>query len=310
MGAITIGQSVIIMDKLECMRAFAHVVETGGFAAAARKLGLSRSQVNKLVASLEDHLQVQLLHRTTRRVTPTDTGLAFYDRCLAILTDVADAEQSVLQLHTEPKGTLRINAPMSFGTRHLAPALMTFLAQYPDLKVELALNDRFIDPIAEGFDLTMRISEPFQTTSLVSHRLLPTQRVLCAAPVYLAAHPSPQHPHNLAEHSCLHYGHLPETSQWHLIGPDGEHRITVRGRLCSNNGEALREAALKGLGIALLPRFIVAPDLEAGHLQVVLPAYQPPEIFIYVLYPVNRHLSTKIRLLTAFLKVYFHEAFV
>jgi len=287
------------------MRAFTQVIEAGGFAAAARKLGLSRSQVNKLVASLEDHLQVQLLHRTTRRITPTDTGLAFYDRCLAILADVADAEQAVLQLHTEPKGTLRINAPMSFGTRHLAPALMTFLAQYPDLKVELALNDRLIDPIAEGFDLTIRIAEPAQTTSLVSHRLLPAQRVLCAAPAYCATHALLSHPRDLVDHSCLHYGHLPEPNQWHLIGPDGEHRITVQGRLCSNNGEALREAALKGLGIALLPRFIVDPDLQAGTLQVILPAYQPPELFIYVLYPVNRHLSTKIRLLTAFLQAYF-----
>lgn len=124
------------MNMFEGMRAFTQVIESGSFAAAARQLGRSRSQVNKLVAGLEDHLPVQLLHRTTRQVTPTDTGLAFYDRCRAILADVADAEQSVLQLHTEPKGTLRINAPMTFGTRHLAPALMTFLAQYPDLRVD------------------------------------------------------------------------------------------------------------------------------------------------------------------------------
>jgi DNA-binding transcriptional LysR family regulator len=146
------------MDKLESMRAFTQVVEAGGFAAAARRMELSRSQVNKLVMNLEEHLQTQLLHRTTRRVSPTDAGRAYYERCLAILSDLEEAELALTQLQQEPRGSLRINAPMTFGTLHLAPLVVEFMAQYPDLQVELVLNDRRIDPIEEGFDITIRIA--------------------------------------------------------------------------------------------------------------------------------------------------------
>lgn len=148
------------MDKFESIRAFTQVVASGGFAAAARDMGLSRSAVNKLVIGLENELGVQLLHRSTRVVTPTETGLAFYERCIEILASLEEAERSVTQLHGEPRGRLRVNAPMSFGTMHLAPALADFLVQYPDLQVQLTLNDRFIDPIEEGFDVTVRIAEP------------------------------------------------------------------------------------------------------------------------------------------------------
>jgi len=182
------------MNKFDSLRAFVQVVDAGGFAAAARIMGLSRSQVNKLVISLEDELGVQLLQRTTRKVSPTNTGLAFYDRCKGILADLVEAEQAVSQLQSEPRGVLRINAPMTFGTQHLAPAVADFLAQYPGLMVELALSDRFIDPIAEGFDITVRISSPPQAASLIVHSLTPVRMVLCASPTYLATHEEPGHP--------------------------------------------------------------------------------------------------------------------
>ncbi|MEO0985042.1 MAG: LysR family transcriptional regulator [Cyanobacteria bacterium J06639_14] len=290
------------MDKFESMRAFVQVVEAGGFAAAARTMGLSRSAVNKLVFNLEDALKVQLLQRTTRKVTPTPTGLAFYERCMAILADVEEAELAVSQLQTEPRGQLRVNGPMSFGTRYLSPVIAQFVQQYPDLQVELSLSDRFIDPIDEGFDVTIRLAQPQASPSLIIYELFPTPVILCAAPGYIAQHGVPTKPQALTQHICLPYGHIATEHQWTLIGPDGEHKITVKGPLCSNNGDPLRDAAVQGLGITLLPRFFIEQDLEAGYLQQVMTDYEAPTISVCVLYPVNRHLSTKVRLFIEFLQ--------
>jgi DNA-binding transcriptional LysR family regulator len=296
------------MDKFDSMRAFTQVIESGGFAAAARVMGVSRSTVNKLVIALENDLKVQLLQRSTRVVTPTETGLAFYERCVEILASLEDAERAIAQLHDEPRGRLRINAPMTFGTLHLAPALADFLVQYPDLQVQLTLNDRFVDPIEEGFDITVRIAQLPASASLIVQPLMAVERVLCAAPHYLEKHGVPTHPHDLPQHSCLHYGQLAVENQWTLSGTDGDHTVAVRGGLCSNNGEVLRASAVRGLGITLLPRFIVAEALQQGQLQVVLPDYQPPQLWISVIYPVNRHLSTKIRLLVSFLQERFGQS--
>ncbi len=290
------------MDKFEQMRAFTQVVLSGGFAAAAREMGVSRSAVNKLVIALENDLGVQLLHRSTRVVTPTETGLAFHERCVEILASLAEAEHSITQIQEEPRGRLRINAPMSFGTMHLAPALAEFLVQYPALQVQLTLNDRFIDPIEEGFDVTIRIAQPSTSASLIVQPLMPAPRLLCAAPSYLSRHSALTHPTDLQHHSCLHYGQLSAQDRWILHGADGTHTISVHGVLCSNNGEVLRDAALCGLGITLLPNFIVEQALQDGLLQVVLPEYTPSELSVSVIYPVNRHLSTKVRLLVSFLQ--------
>ncbi|MGB3613799.1 MAG: LysR family transcriptional regulator [Elainellaceae cyanobacterium] len=295
------------MDKFDSLRAFTQVVESGGFAAAARKMGLSRSQVNKLVINLEDQLGVQLLHRTTRQVTPTDAGSAFYGTCITILSDLADAEQAVMQQHSQPQGTLKVNAPLSFGIQHLAPALGEFLQQYPQVQVELVLSDRFIDPIEEGFDITLRISAPPAAARLVVQQVAPAQRVLCASPGYLATHSAIAHPQDLAHQSCLHYGHLPSRHTWHLTGPDGDHTVSVSGALCSNNGDVLRAIALQGVGIALLPSFLVHDDLRQNKLQVVLPGYAPSPLGIYVLYPVNRYLSAKIQRFSDFLVARFGD---
>ena len=289
------------MDKFESMRAFVAVVDAGGFAAASRQMGLSRSAVNKLVINLENALTVQLLQRTTRKVTPTPTGLAFYERCVAILADLAEAELAVSHLQTEPKGQLRINAPMTFGTRYLAPVMAQFLQRYPDLHVELSLSDRFIDQIEAGLDLTVRIPQPGAAASLHVQELFPAPVILCAAPSYLAQQGTPQVPADLAHHPCLAYGHLAADNQWLLVGPEGEHRISVNGPLCANNGDVLRAAAVQGLGITLLPAFIVQADLQAGRLQQLMPAYTGSAISVCVLYPINRHLSTKVQLLVDFL---------
>jgi DNA-binding transcriptional LysR family regulator len=302
-----LGTKIDIMAKIEQMRAFTQVVLAGGFAAAARQMGLSRSVVNKLVIALENDLGVQLLQRSTRVVSPTETGLAFYERCVEILASLEDAERSIMQLQGEPKGRLRVNAPMTFGTMYLAPAIADFLRPYPELQVQLTLNDRFVDPIEEGFDVTLRIATPQPTSSLFVQPLAPAERVLCAAPSYLERQGMPTHPQELSSHSCLHYGQLAIEHRWTLTGSDGMHAAIVRGMLCSNNGEVLREVAIQGLGITLLPRFIVAPALQNGTLQIVLPTYRPSALAVEVLYPVNRHLSTKIRLLVDFLKARFGQ---
>lgn len=295
------------MDKFESMRAFKHVVMAGGFAAAARELQLSRSAVNKLVINLENQLGVQLLHRTTRQVTLTETGTAFYHRCVEILAALDAAEQAVAQLHEEPQGTLTINAPLSYGIQHLAPAITDFMLQYPQLRVQLTLDDRFIDPIEGGFDLTVRIATPPESPHLMVHPIATSRRVLCANPNYLAKYGTPQHPRDLRHHTCLHYGNLATGNQWHLTGPDGEHTVLVQGVLCSNNGEVLREAALKGLGITLLPTFIVGKDLEAGRLSQILSNYHPANVTICLIYSNSRHLSAKVRLFSEFLKQRFQD---
>jgi DNA-binding transcriptional LysR family regulator len=297
------------MDKFASMKAFTQVVQSGGFAAAARKMGLSRSTVNKLVINLENELNVQLLQRSTRQVNPTPTGLAFYERCLNILGEIEAAEVAVSELQTEPKGTLKINAPMSFGTLYLGKAIAKFGAQYPELQVQLTLDDRFIDPIAEGYDVTIRIAPPETSPSLICQEIAPAPRVLCTSPDYLAKHGVPKAPHELTKHSCLHYGQIVTGNQWQLNHDDQEYQITVKGVLCSNNGEVLKDSAIEGLGIALLPTFIIKRELELKTLVIVLPDYQPPAIALCLLYPLNRHLNTKIKLFVEFFSNKFGKSF-
>ena len=288
------------MDKFASLEAFTQVVQSGGFAAAARKMGVSRSTVNKLVINLENELKVQLLQRSTRQVNPTPTGLAFYERCLNILAELEAAELAVSALQTTPKGTLKINAPMSFGTLFLGKAIADFTAQYPELQMQLTLDDRFIDPIAEGYDLTIRIARSLTSPNLVNRTIAPVPRVLCAAPNYLTKHGTPTHPEQLSQHSCLHYGQIVTGNQWQLCKGDREYRVTVTGVFCSNNGEVLKDAAVRGLGIALLPTFIVREELDSGRLSTVLSEYQLPAIELCIIYPLNRHLNTKIKLFAEF----------
>jgi DNA-binding transcriptional LysR family regulator len=288
------------MDKLSSIRAFTKVVEHGGFAAAARELRLSRSAVNKYVIELEQELGVQLLARTTRRVMPTENGQAYYERCRAILADLEEADLAVTRLQSEPRGLLRINAPMSFGTLHLGRAVADFMERYPQLQIQLVLSDQLIDPVQEGFDVTLRIAD-LPSSSLVARRIAPAVRVVCAAPSYLERRGVPKHPDDLRHHDCLAYGHLATGNQWKLVGADGDHWIRIPWTLCTNNAEVLRDAAVCGRGIALLPTFIAGADLQDGRLRTILPDYKPPEISIYTVYPQTRHLSVKVRLFIDFL---------
>jgi DNA-binding transcriptional LysR family regulator len=288
------------MDKLESLRAFVKVVQHGGLSAAARDLRLSRSAVSKYLIDLETDLGVQLLVRTTRNASPTENGLAYYERVVAILSEIDEADAAVSSLQAEPRGILRVNAPMSFGTLHLGTAIADFMEKYPELKIQLVLSDELIDPVREGFDVTLRIAD-LSSSSLIARKILPAPRVICASPSYLQRRGTPQHPDELREHECLTYGHLATGHQWKLTGPDGDHWIQIPWTLCTNNAEVLRDAAVKGRGLALLPTFIAGDDLQTGALMTVLKEYKAPEISVYVIYSQTKHLSVKIRVFIDFL---------
>ena len=294
------------MDKLDAMNAYAKVVASGSYAEAARRLGLTRSAVSKAVMELEQLLGARLLDRTTRRVTPTEAGLAYYERCVAILADVEETELQISRLHDEPRGILKINAPMSFGILYLGDAVAEFMRRYPELRIELVLNDRFIDPLEEGVDVTVRIGA-LADSSLIARRLTPARRALVASPDYLARSGVPKSLDDLANHRCLAYGHLAPRLKWEFL--EGAETVSVQhtAALCSNNGEVLRAAALAGNGIANLPTFLVGPDIAAGRLNVVLPAYPPTELGIYALYAPNRYLAAKTRVFIDFLATRFGD---
>ena len=233
------------MDKLASIRAFTKVVQHNGFAAAARDLRLSRSAVSKHVIELEEELGVQLLSRTTRSVTPTENGQAYYERGLAILADLEEADLAAARSQAEVRGLLRVNAPMSFGTLHLARAVADFMEKYSELRIQLILSDQQIDPVQEGYDVTLRIAD-LPSSSMIARKIAPALRAICASPVYLAQHGIPQHPDDLRGHACLTYGHLATGNQWKLTGPDGDHWIAIPWTLCTNNAEVLRDAAVGG----------------------------------------------------------------
>lgn len=288
------------MDRLTGMAVFAKVVEQQGFSAAARALGMSKSAVSKQVAALEDRLGARLLNRTTRRLSLTDAGTAFYERCARVLAEAEEAERAVGSLQAEPRGLLKINAPMSFGVLHLAPAIPEFMERHPAVTVDITLNDRIVDLIDEGYDLAVRIAR-LPDSSLVARRLAPGTRVFCASPDYLERHGTPSHPRDLAEHNCMIYSYMP-LEEWRYRGPDGEGSVRVRGSLRANNGEVLRAALLAGLGIAPMPTFIVGPDLRTGRLRTVLDAYRDDASSVYAVYPHARYLSAKVRLFVDFLR--------
>jgi DNA-binding transcriptional LysR family regulator len=288
------------MDKLTSMRAFTRVVTHGSFSEAARELRLSRSAVSKYVIDLEEELGVQLLNRTTRKASPTENGLLYHERCLAILAEIDEADAAVSSLHSEPRGLLRVNAPMSFGTLHLGPVIAEFMARHPKLQIQLILSDEQIDMVQEGFDVTLRIAD-LAASSLIARKIVVLDRALCASASYLASRGTPKHPDDLRQHDCLTYGYLATGTQWKLTGKDGDHWINVPWSLCSNNAEVLRDAAIQGRGIALLPTFIADADLEQGRLQRLLKGYQAPELTLCALYPPTRHLSVKVRLFIDFL---------
>jgi DNA-binding transcriptional LysR family regulator len=282
------------MDPLDGVAAFARVVEAGSFSAAARRLRISKSATSAQVQRLEERLGVRLLHRTTRRISLTEAGAAYYRHCARIVAEAESAEQAARALQREPRGMLSISAPDTFGPMHVAPAIPGFLARFPGLAIDISLSPRHVDLVQEGLDLAIRIGT-LKDSPLVVRRLAPSRFVICAAPAYLKMRGVPRVADDLVRHACFGVSLMPWGDEWHLVGAKGEHRIAARGVLRSNNADILRAAALSGLGIALLPSWAVGDDLRSGALTRILPGCEPPPSAVYAVYPSNRLMSAKVR---------------
>lgn len=289
------------MDRLESMETFIRVVEAGSISGAADRMDIAKSAVSRRIAELEERLGVQLFRRTTRRLNLTDTGRSFYERCVAIAADVEEAERAVSEAHGTLRGQLRVAVPMSFGLRHLRPAILAFARTNPEVTFDLDFNDRHVDLLAEGVDVAIRIAELSDST-LIARRLAPVASVVCASPDYLAQHGEPGTPADLVGHPCLVYGNAPDPQNWRYRGPDGaEGAVKVPVRLRANNGDFLAAAAIGGLGIARQPTFIVHEAIEQGQLVPLLTGYRWPTVYAYAVYPHTRHLSQRVRAFVDFL---------
>ena len=296
-----IEQSLANMDSLTDIAVFAQVVDSGSFTAAAERLSLSKSVISKYVTRLEDRLGARLLNRTTRRLSLTEVGLAFYERSKRGLQEIEEAEAEVSRLQGEPRGTLRINAPMSFGVLHIAPAIPVFLGRYPELTVDMNLDDRKVDVIEEGFDVSVRISE-LPDSSLVARRIGPCRHAVVAAPAYLERYGTPRTPDDLRNHNVLTYRYQASAQDWHFLSPDSKPvSVAVKGSVQMNNSLAIREVLLGGVGITRTPTFVVGGDIQEGRLLPLLVGYETLEVSIYLVYPQRRHLSPKVRAFVAFM---------
>jgi DNA-binding transcriptional LysR family regulator len=286
------------MNKFTALHIFTKVAENRGFSAAARKLRISTSTVTKTVARLEDELGIQLFNRTTRRLHTTDYGQTFYERCVQILADLEDAEAALRAGSSSHRGRIRVATPFSFGRVTLVPALGGFLEKYPDITVELEFNDRVVDLITNGYDVGIRTGE-INDSRLVSRLLTRGAEVTFASPAYLNARGTPRHPQDLRDHNCIVGGFGPD---WRFK-KSGEDPVTirVRGNLVVSNGDALREAAVAGIGIAQGTWWLVRKDLERGDVKPVLANYAQMGMPISVLYPAQRHLPAKVRVFIDFL---------
>ena len=289
------------MDRLGAIQVFAQVVESGSFAKAAERLGLSTSAASRHVADLEGHLQTRLLNRTTRRVSLTESGRAFYERAVQLLADLEEAEQEAARAAVVPRGTIRLTTSVNFGVRHLAPAIAAFLAQHAEVRFDVSLSDRVVDLVEEGFDLAVRIGPP-GPDNLVARKLGETRLVPCASPLYLSAHPAPRTPEDLADHNCFTYEYVAPRNLWRFRDSSGDERaVRISGTLHANNGDLLAEVAARGAGIVFEPAFIVGPDVRAGRLVPLLQEFTPPPVPIYAVYPSRKHLSAKVRRFVEFL---------
>jgi DNA-binding transcriptional LysR family regulator len=289
------------MDIVSSMKIFVAVVDQGSFAAAADRLDMSRAMASKSVAALEDHLGTRLLNRTTRRLSLTEAGTAFYERSVQILADVWEAEQVAGRMAAEPRGTLKVTMPFTYGLHRLGSVIADYVARYPKVKLDLSLNDRKIDLVEEGYDVAIRIGR-LPESGLIARKLGTDHGVIVGSPGYIARHGKPEVPADLVDHVCLGYSLASMGDEWRLQGPDGN-IVGVRcsGSIRADNGDMLRLAALAGSGLIFQPRFIVEDDIRAGRLEQVLANYTSEELGIHAVYPSRRHLSAKVRTFVDFL---------
>ncbi|CAD5201897.1 LysR family transcriptional regulator [Pseudomonas sp. FEN] len=288
------------MDRIDCMRAFVATVGANGFAAAARAMDVPRSKVSKQIQALEEAIGVQLLQRTTRSLHLTEAGAEYYEAARELLASLDETEQRARDGVGELRGVLRVNAPMSFGLRRLGPLIPLFHQQHPNVELQLVLSDQQVDPVRGGFDVTIRIAS-LPDSSMVARLLAPAPRIMVASPAYLARAGTPRTPKELTSHQCLNYGYLQSGVSLQLSNGKETQRVNVTGPLHANNGDLLAQAAQAGMGIALLPDFIVEDALAAGTLVAVLCEWQAPAISINAVYPSARRVPQKTRAFIEFL---------
>jgi len=296
------GYNKMQTDDVGAFVVFARVVEQQSFTAAAQLLGVSKSAVSKQVAKLEESLGVRLLNRTTRRIQVTEAGNVFYERCRRIADEVDEARAAVFSLQASPRGVLRVNAPVSYGLLHLGRLLPDFMARYPDLQVDLSLSDRKVDLLEEGIDVAVRIGQ-LSDSSLIAKKITEFPRVVAASPAYWEKHGRPESPEDLSTHNCFIYTYLPQGDQWSFRDPESGAAVSTRvaGSLSANNGDALLQAAERGLGVYWMPSFFVDRQFDDGVLEEVLRDYRADPIGLYAIFPHSRHLPTKTRAFVDFL---------
>jgi DNA-binding transcriptional LysR family regulator len=289
------------MNRFENMDTFIRVVEAGSISGAADRLDVAKSAVSRRLKELEGHLGVELFHRTTRKMNLTDTGSAFYQQSVRILDDVLETELATSKAHGTLKGSLKVALPTSFGLMHLGPAINEFLKAHPKIEFDLDFNDREVDLMQEGFDLAIRIAR-LPDSSLIARRLASMQTVMCASPAYLERMGTPQSPDELIDHRCLVYNLIRDFEYWQLVDAQNKlYKVKIHSFLKASNGEFLRDAAVAGLGITLMPAFIVYKEMERGVLVSLLTEYKRPQIDAYAIYPQTRHLSQRVRAFVNFL---------
>ena len=288
------------MDKVQQMASFVAVVDAGSFVGAAEHLQQSKAAVSRHISDLEQRLGTRLLQRTTRRLSVTIEGQAFYARCRELLASIEESEAELTASRSEASGVLRINAPLTYGVLHLAPLWGRFMQQHPKVMLDVTLTDRVVDVVEEGYDLAVRITTMLSST-LVSRRLANARLQLCASPEYLRRHGAPRKPEDLARHRVITYSYLSTPDEWQLTGPAGPEKVRVHPCMFSNNGDTCRLAALDHQGIVLQPDFLVSKDLRSGALVELMPQYRAADLGIYAVYPTRKFLPLKTRSLVDFL---------
>ncbi len=289
------------MDRTAEMTAFVRAVDTGGFSAAAREIGLTPSALSKLVTRLEDRLGARLLHRTTRRLQLTAEGEAFYARARPILTALDEAEAEVTQASASPRGLLRLHCGYAFGMHQLAPAIPRFLERHPQVELDIAISDQLSGAIAEGVDLSIRIG-PLDESSMVARRICNLERMICASPDYLRRHGTPRTPDDLQQHNCLWITSLPALRRWPFDTDDGIRVVNISGNVVANNAETVLQLGVAGVGIVRLADVIVGEALRSGQLVPLLTDwYHVEPVPLFATYPSGRNLSPKVRAMVDFL---------
>ncbi|EYF05647.1 LysR family transcriptional regulator [Chondromyces apiculatus] len=289
------------MDRLRAFEVFVTVVARGSFTRAAEALDTSPANVTRYVNELEAHLGTRLLNRSSRKLSLTESGEALYERGRAILDEVAEAEAAASSASVQPRGRLRINAPLSFGILHLAPLWPRFMEAHPEVELDVSLGDRVVDLVEEGYDLAIRISRGGSTTH-VARKLAASRNVVCASPAYLRRYGRPEVPADLGAHRCVRYTYAAMADEWHFTDEAGKvHVVKVSCVMHTNNGDTARAMALAGQGITWQPTFLIGEDLREGRLVALMPGYRLPDIDVLAIYPSRRHLSAKVRVMVDFL---------